>query len=153
MAGDDREFSSAATMDLIGIAVAFSSGEIHKARGGEFIERHAVLIGGDIGALGLCDLCEVHANAGETDGLGWRGSGIRGGHLLYIKEIDATDDDSCDEDQRESSHKGSLAQPSERDKRFVGGMLCRSATRRLGAIPRATCKRNPVEQGRYATKP
>ena len=76
MTGDNREFGAAAAMDLVGVAIAFSSGEIYEAGGGEFIERDAVRVGGDIGALGLRDLREVHANAGQADGLRWSGSGV-----------------------------------------------------------------------------
>ena len=127
MVGDDREFAAAAAMNVVGVAVTFSSGQIYEARGGEFIERHAVLVGRDIGALGLCDLCEIHANASEADGLSWSGSGIRSGHLLYVKEINTTHDDGCHEDKRKSSHERSVAQAGNRDKRFVAP-LCGTAS-------------------------
>jgi len=118
MMSDNREFAAASAMDLVGVAIAFSSGEIYEAGGGEFIKRYAVCVGGDIGALGLCDLCEVHANAGEADGLRWSGSGIGGRHFLYVEIIDATHDEGCYKDDREGSHETSLAQLGERDKRF-----------------------------------
>ena len=110
-------------MNFVGVAVALRSGEIYEAGGGEFIERYAVLVGGDIGALGLRDLREIHANTGEADGLRGSGSGIRGGQFLDVEIIDATHDQGCDKDKRESSHETSLAQLDERDKRFCSTTL------------------------------
>ena len=120
MTGDNGEFATAAAMDFVAVALTFSSGEIYEAGGGEFIKRDAAGVGGDIGALGLRDLCEVHANAGEADGLCWSGSRIRDGHFLYVEIINATHDEGCDKDKSERSHETSLAQLGERDKGFCG---------------------------------
>ena len=102
--GDD-EFGPAATADLVGVTVALGSGEIHEPGRRKFVQVDAVAIGGYVGAFGLRDLRDVHANAGKADGLSGSGARIGGGHLLDVIEIDASHDGSGDQDQSESSHE------------------------------------------------
>ncbi len=102
--GHDK-FGSAAALDFVAVAVALGSGEIHESGRGKFVQVDAVAIGGHVGAFGLRDLRDVHANAGEADGLSGSGARIGSRHLLEIIEIDASHDGSRDQDQSESSHK------------------------------------------------
>jgi hypothetical protein len=102
--GDD-ECGPAATADLVGVTVALGSGEIHEPGRRKFVQVDAVAIGSHVGAFGLRDLRDVHANAGKADGLSGSGARIGGGHLLDVIEIDASHDGSGDQDQSESSHE------------------------------------------------
>ena len=101
------EFGSAA-LDFVAVAVALGSGEIHESGRGKFVQVDAVAIGGHVGAFGLRDLRDVHANAGEADGLSGSGARIGRGHLLDVIEVDASHDGSRDQDQSESSHEDIL---------------------------------------------
>ena len=82
-------------------------------------------VGSDEGAFGLGDLHQVHANAGQADGLGGRGAGIGGGHLFEVEEVDATDDGGCDEKCEKAAHESSFA-PAQR--RRQGDGIARCAT-------------------------
>ncbi len=102
--GHDK-FGSAAALDFVAVAVALGSGEIHESGRGKFVQVDAVAIGGHVGAFGLRDLRDVHANAGEADGLSGSGARIGRGHLLDVIEVDASHDGSRDQDQSKSSHE------------------------------------------------
>jgi len=99
------EFGSAAALDFVAVAVAFGSGEIHESGRGKSFQVDAVTIGGHVGTFGLRDLRDVHANAGEADGLSGSGARIGSGHLLDVIEVDASHDGGRDQDQSESSHE------------------------------------------------
>ena len=90
MVGDDLELAALAATDFVGVAVALGARQIHSAGGGEFVERTAMARGSLVGALGVGNLQQVHANAGEADGLSRRGTGIAHGHPFEIDKVDAT---------------------------------------------------------------
>jgi hypothetical protein len=102
--GDD-EFGPAAALDFVAVAVAFGSSKIHEPGRRKFVQVDAVAIGGRVGAFGLRDLRDVHANAGEADGLSRSGAGIGRGHPFDVIEIDASHNGGRDQDQSESSHE------------------------------------------------
>lgn len=65
-------------------------------------------VGSYIRALGLRDLRDVHANAGEADGLSGSGTGIGAGHLLDVIKIDAAHDGGRYKNQSKGSHTESV---------------------------------------------
>jgi hypothetical protein len=116
VAGDDGKFVTAAAADFIAVPVALSLRQIHKTGRRKFVQIDAVAVGSDVGPFGLRDLIQIHADAGEADGLGGRGARIGGGHFFHIKKIDAANHGRRDEDQGKSSHGESVNRRAEADK-------------------------------------
>ncbi len=105
---DYGEFAAFAATDFVGVALAFGTRKVHGAGRREFVERDAVAVRSDVGAFGLCDLREVHPNAGEAYGLGGSSTGVGGGHSLEGIEIDTGGDGDRNEESDKGSHGKSV---------------------------------------------
>src|SRR6202040_4096307 len=80
----------ARALERVEVAVALGALHRERFRGDELVDRTgAVIVQGGEAALGLGDLQEVAANAGEADGLGGSRSRVGGGHLFQRILIDA----------------------------------------------------------------
>lgn len=92
VASDGFEVACGAAFECVGVAVAFGTGHVDGVGGDEFVEIGAVIVESEEAALGLRDLEEVAANAGEADGLGGSGAGVGGRHLFERVCVDRVGD-------------------------------------------------------------
>ena len=106
---DDGKVGPVTAFDFVRVAVALGASEIHGARGSKVAEGRAMAVGSDVSALCLRDLQQVHAYAGETNGLSRSGASVRGGHLFKIEKIDSAGDGKCGQKRYKVFHRRSVA--------------------------------------------
>lgn len=106
--GGDLELVAGAALDFVGVAIAAGFGDDEAAGRGQVVERSAIAVEGDVAAFGLGDLEEVHAHAGETDGLGGGGALIGDGHLPEVILVHAEKDGGGYEDDGQYAHEQSV---------------------------------------------
>jgi hypothetical protein len=95
----------ARTFYRVGVTVPFRARHAHGTRREEFLHRHTMPVDGNAVALGLGNLQQIHAHAGEADGLRGRGALVRGGHALEVENIDAEKKSHEDEHGDEGLHE------------------------------------------------
>src|SRR5262249_11407888 len=109
MASGDGEIGvRTGASDRVCVALALGALHVERAGGDQIIHRGTVRIHGRIGALSLSDLQEVHANAGEVDGLRGSGTFVGGWHFLEGVLINAESDRDDHKKRKQGAHETSV---------------------------------------------
>ena len=88
VAGDGFEVAGGAAVERVGVAIALGLAHRDRVGGDEFVDVGAVIVEGQEATLGLRDLEEIAANAGQADRLCGRGAGVSGRQLLQRVFVD-----------------------------------------------------------------
>jgi len=124
----------AGAIDRVGIASALGARQTHGTGRQEFVEGGAAAVDSDTVALGFSDLQEVHAHAGEADGLGGGRALGHGRQALEVQHVDAEEKCGGYQESNERLHKEIVRRSRER---------CNN-----GARPRAEGNNRPVRPPR-----